>query len=55
MSIFLRAIELIFGCRHPSLTWPQGPKGKATITCNSCGKTFAYDWSTMRIGQVIKP
>ena len=58
----------LFGCAHQRTTFPITP-GKKTagisaagalrngtyVACLECGKEFAYDWKTMRIGQPMVP
>jgi hypothetical protein len=51
--------DLLFGCWHKNLSFPQSAKrgqrrGCAAlptgtyVVCLGCGKEFAYDWQTMR-------
>jgi len=39
----------LFGCAHPRVTFPQGPRESPHVTCLDCGKEFAYDWPSMRV------
>ncbi len=59
-------IEMLFGCQHSKLTWPQSPRREgrlnrfrrqepAKITCLDCGAEFEYDWRRMRVGKRIYP
>jgi hypothetical protein len=48
-------LEYLFGCAHKNLSRPMTPvhagAGSGTyVVCLDCGKRFAYDWKTMRIG-----
>jgi hypothetical protein len=51
--------DLLFGCWHKNLTFPQSTKrGERRspasfqtgtyLVCLDCGKEFAYDWQAMR-------
>lgn len=59
-------IELIFGCQHRNLTWPQskrreGPlhrfhrKTTCTVTCLDCGAAMEYNWRQMKLGKRVFP
>ena len=59
-------IEMVFGCQHEHLTWPQSPrrngplnrfrrKEPAHVTCTSCGCEWNYDFKTMTVGKRIYP
>lgn len=45
----------MFSCRHKHTTFPQSDRGGGNmrVICMDCGKTFAYDWNTMRRGVQI--
>jgi hypothetical protein len=56
----------LFGCSHQRTTFPITPSRKNVgftapgiartgtyVVCLSCGKEFAYDWDSMRIGQPV--
>ena len=56
----------LFGCSHPRTTFPITPGRKNAgfsapgairtgtyVACLACGKEFAYDWESMRIGQPV--
>jgi hypothetical protein len=45
----------LFGCSHQRTTFPLTPaRQKGTyVSCLDCGKEFAYDWKSMRIGQPV--
>jgi hypothetical protein len=56
----------LFGCSHQRTTFPITPGRKnarfsapATtrtdtyVVCLECGKEFAYDWQSMRIGEAV--
>jgi hypothetical protein len=59
-------VNTLFGCAHSRTTFPMtpgrrngAPTGKnATqlgtyVVCLDCGKEFAYDWRTMRVGNPV--
>ena len=49
-------LNTIFGCSHQSTTFPLTPLRKTNgtyVVCLDCGKEFAYDWKTMRIGEAV--
>ena len=54
----------LFGCGHQRTTFPitlrrshagsagvSGSVGSTYVACLDCGKEFAYDWKSMRIGE----
>lgn len=56
----------LFGCSHQRTTFPITPKRRnagfsapaatrtnAYVVCLDCGKEFAYDWQSMRIGEPV--
>ena len=50
----------LFGCSHQRTTFPLTPARRNTVTrngmyvtCLDCGKEFAYDWKSMRVGQPV--
>jgi hypothetical protein len=53
----------LFSCSHQRTTFPQTPGRKAVapgvtrlgtyVVCLDCGKEFAYDWESMRVGQAV--
>jgi hypothetical protein len=57
----------LFGCSHQRTTFPLTPgrrtaaiQGQASairlgtyVVCLDCGKEFAYDWQSMRVGQPV--
>jgi hypothetical protein len=56
----------LFGCSHQRTTFPITPSRKSAglsapgairtgtyVACLKCGKEFAYDWQSMRIGQPV--
>jgi len=62
--MFHSIFNSLFGCSHQRTTFPITPSRKnaafsapgASLTgtyvvCLECGKEFAYDWESMRIGQ----
>lgn len=59
-------IDTLFGCSHQRTTFPLTParrnagptlsntqRNGTYVTCLDCGKEFAYDWKSMRIGQPV--
>lgn len=59
-------IDTLFGCSHQRTTFPLTPARRTAgsalsgtlrngtyVTCLDCGKEFAYDWKSMRIGQPV--
>jgi hypothetical protein len=59
-------VNTLFGCAHSRTTFPMTPgrrsnavasQGAANlgtyVVCLDCGKEFAYDWTTMRVGQQV--
>jgi hypothetical protein len=63
--MFHSMLESLFGCSHRKTTFPitRGRKflgAHATaarngtyVVCLDCGKEFAYDWSSMQVGQAV--
>jgi hypothetical protein len=49
-------INTLFGCSHQRTTFPltltRSARNATYVTCLDCGKEFAYDWQTMRMGRV---
>jgi hypothetical protein len=61
--MFQSLIDTLFGCSHQRTTFPLTParrngspaistaqRNGPYVTCLDCGKEFAYDWKTMRVG-----
>jgi len=61
--MFQSLIDTLFGCSHQRTTFPLTPARRSGgtvlsatqrngtyVTCLDCGKEFAYDWKTMRVG-----
>ncbi len=61
-------LNTLFGCSHRRTTFPMTPvrrnvafpgPGSARkgpyVVCLDCGKAFAYDWDTMRVGEPVAP
>jgi len=59
-------LNTLFGCAHSRTTFPMTPgRGNGALSaknaahhgtyvvCLDCGREFAYDWRTMRVGQQI--
>jgi len=49
-----KLLDVLFGCSHNNLTFPQTSKGgrqsRGTyVVCLDCGKEFAYDWTRMKV------
>jgi len=61
--MFQDFINALFGCSHQRTTFPLTPGRRATapganrlgtyVVCLDCGKEFAYDWGSMRVGQAV--
>jgi hypothetical protein len=56
-----RLFDMLFRCSHKRLSRPITPAGvrgaprKDTyVVCLECGKHFAYDLKTMRVGQKLE-
>jgi hypothetical protein len=55
-------VDLFFGCSHKRTSFPITPgragagiaRGGTYVACLDCGKEFAYDWNTMRVGEQVK-
>jgi hypothetical protein len=60
-------LNALFGCAHRRTTFPLSPArhlgatavGSSTrhntyVVCLDCGKEFAYDWKSMRIGEAVR-
>jgi hypothetical protein len=60
-------MDALFGCSHQRTTFPMTPRrhyaaGPAAtgsvngtyVACLDCGKEFAYDWRSMRIGRPVE-
>jgi hypothetical protein len=59
-------MNALFGCGHQRTTFPITPRrgyagpvtesvGGTYVACLDCGKHFAYDWTSMRIGGQMGP
>jgi len=54
----------LFGCTHQRTTFPLTPGRKTAapsaarlgtyVVCLDCGKEFAYDWQSMRVGEAVQ-
>lgn len=64
--MFHSIFNSLFGCSHQRTTFPITPARKNAgfsapgairtgtyVVCLACGKEFAYDWESMRIGQPV--
>ena len=64
--MFQSIFDSLFGCSHRRTTFPITPVRKkggfgipddtrtgAYVVCLDCGKEFAYDWESMRIGRPV--
>jgi hypothetical protein len=61
--MFLTFFNALFGCTHQRTTFPLTPGRKAApptptrlgtyVVCLDCGKEFAYDWQSMRVGDAV--
>jgi hypothetical protein len=54
--------NLLFGCRHKTITRPITPVHKpgtrsegCYVACLECGKQFHYDLNNMRVGMPMPP
>jgi predicted transcriptional regulator len=58
-------INVLFGCGHPRTTFPITPARSTSapvaatasatyVVCLDCGKQFAYDWKSMRVGEQVR-
>jgi predicted transcriptional regulator len=59
-------MNVLFRCGHQHTTFPITPRrrpagsvtdslGGTYVACLDCGKQFAYDWKSMRIGDQMAP
>jgi hypothetical protein len=53
--------SFLLRCPHQRTTFPLTPRRgaglparKPYVACLDCGKEFAYDWATMRVGPQLK-
>lgn len=58
-------LNTLFGCSHQRTTFPLTPGRKGVyqapgatrngtyVVCLDCGKEFAYDWNSMRVGVTL--
>ena len=63
--MFQTFFNALFSCSHQRTTFPQTPGRRTTapsatakrlgtyVVCLDCGKEFAYDWESMRVGQPV--
>jgi hypothetical protein len=62
LSLALKLLEMLFGCRHENKSFPQTKRAGQRrtrvqavtgtyVACLECGMEFAYDWQEMRIVQ----
>jgi hypothetical protein len=57
--MFVRFVDVLFGCTHKRLTFPittrraRSESGIATretyVACLHCGREFPYDWNRMKV------
>ena len=57
-------MDMLFGCWHTNYSFPitakKGHQKEAArltgtyVVCLECGKEFAYDWKSMRIGEAVR-
>lgn len=47
--MLVRAINVIFGCRHPRITWPRLDRatGLHYVACLQCGARLQYNWQRL--------
>lgn len=57
-------LNSLFGCSHRRTTFPITPARRAGFTnsskgtyvvCLDCGQEFAYNWTDMKVGEVVRP
>lgn len=66
--MFQSLFDSLFGCSHQHTTFPLTParrnagiplsaaaRNGTYVTCLDCGKEFAYDWKSMRVGEPVAP
>lgn len=41
--------DLLFGCVHSNVSFPQGKGMECHICCLDCGREFSYDWQRMEV------
>lgn len=51
--MIISPLDLLFGCWHRRLSFPQSRRGAgasryASCHCLDCGRGFVYDWQEMR-------
>ena len=55
-------LNSLFSCSHHRTTFPltparrngsPGTRNGTYVVCLDCGKEFAYDWSSMRVGVTL--
>jgi len=59
-------VNTLFGCAHARTTFPMTPARRSNsvavqnaahlgtyVVCLDCGREFAYDWQTMRVGPQV--
>lgn len=61
--MFNTFFNALFGCTHQRTTFPLTPGRRTSapgaarlgtyVVCLDCGKEFAYDWQSMRVGQAV--
>jgi hypothetical protein len=58
--MFVKLLEVIFGCRHSRYSFPVTIRGAGRrtqaasltgtyVACLECGKEFPYDWQEMEV------
>ena|SRR5690242_8325767 len=54
-------LKRLFYCPHRRLTWPITPvrnpgvpSGETYVVCLDCARQFTYDWSHMRVGELME-
>jgi hypothetical protein len=56
-------LNVFFGCGHQRTTFPITPARRSInsspaatyVVCLDCGREFAYDWKSMRVGEQRVP
>lgn len=49
----IKIINLLFGCRHRSWSWPMKLNGRTAQTCIDCGAKRVYNFKKMEAGRAL--
>ena len=58
--MFVKIVDILFGCRHSRYSFPVTPCGAVRrpqaavltgtyVACLDCGREFPYDWQEMKV------